>query len=85
MCDGGSVVYKYKYTIGYYLTHNAMQAGTLVNIIEKTVGLLEQEGFNVLGLTSDQGSNFSIAFRILGSTSSHPEIDVNGKRFLVLK
>lgn len=77
------VLSKWKQPIGYVLTSGAMKSPQVKVLLEDTLDLLKDEGFVILGITSDQGSNFESAFRLLGSTPEDPRIWVKGDSYIV--
>jgi len=79
------VTSNWKYPIGYYLTSSTTKSDFLIKVIEDSIKAMESEGFQVLGLTTDQGPNFEKAFRILRTTPTDPCISVNNKKYFVIR
>lgn len=75
----------WKYPIGFYFSKNCMNATKIVEILKSSIQLLEEEGFQVLGVTSDQGSNFERTFKLLGCSTSNPRITINGSTYFVMR
>lgn len=78
------VVKRWKYPLGFYFTGNAMKAEFVIDTLKQAIDALEEEGFVVLGATSDQGSNFRSAFKKLGVTPNNPYMKVGDRKYLVL-
>lgn len=76
---------RWKYPLGYYFCENAMSGNDIKEVISESISVLENEGFDVKGITSDQGSNFQKVFREMGATPSNPEVDIEGKPYLICK
>ena len=53
-------------------------------MITTCVDLLEQCGINVVGITTDQGTNFAKFFRNQNCTPDRPSITVEGKKIHVI-
>ena len=79
------IVKNWKHAIGFFYSAGAMPFLTVINIIKEAIDALEQAGLVVLGITSDQGSNFQKAFRMMGSNYSNPLIKHNGQEYLIFK
>jgi hypothetical protein len=79
------IVRKWKVPFGYILVNKSAPYNKIIKMIEDAISALEEEDFEVLGITSDQGSNLERAFRILGSTPENPEIIINEKNYFVYK
>ena len=54
-------------------------------IIKKGISVTEEAGFTVLGLTTDQGSNFEKTFRELGVTVQNSKFSVGEKSYWVYR
>ena len=79
------VVRKWKYPLGFYLTSKTMKAEFICNVIKTSIKAMEDEGFHVLGVTSDQGPNFERTFKLLGATEQTPKIHVNERSYFVYR
>ena len=78
------IVKKWKYPLCYFLTSKTMKSDQIANIVKDCIKAMEDEGFHVLGLTSDQGPNFQKAFRLLGATENNPKISIDDKWYFVI-
>jgi hypothetical protein len=79
------VTRRWQFPIAYYLTASAVQSSSIIEILKSVINLLESEGFIVLGITSDQGSNFEKAFKYLGCSHTKPTIELGAKSYFVYK
>jgi len=79
------VVKKFKYPLGYFFTDRVMKSNEIKEVIISSISAMEEEGFIVLGLTTDQGSNFESTFKQLGATVDSPKIEVNGKKYFAYR
>ena len=52
------VVKRWSHPIGFFLTESSMKSQFIIDVIQKAIALLEEAGYTLLGLTTDQGSNF---------------------------
>ena len=77
------IVKKWQQAIGYYFTSGPATTPFIQHVIEDAISSLEDAGFVVFGITTDQGPNFEKAFKILGATVSHPVISINKKEYHV--
>lgn len=77
------VLKSWKYPVAYYLSRKGLCASEIKNITKSVIKLLEQEGFTVLGITTDQCGNFQRAFKELGCTASNPKINVQQSYYYV--
>ena len=55
---------QWKYPSGYYLSLSVIKSAEITQITSDAIEALEEEGFRVLGITSDQGSNLKSVFEI---------------------
>ena len=62
-----------------------MKAEFICNVIKTSIKAMENEGFHVLGVTSDQGPNFERTFKLLGATEQTPKIHVNERSYFVYR
>ena len=62
-----------------------MKNSDLKDIITTAISKMEAVGFNVLGLTTDQGSNFESLFGGMGVSPDNPKFDIDGKKYLVMR
>ena len=83
MADG--IIKKWKQCISYYFSAGPMKTPQLQSLITENIKALEENNFNVMGITTDQGSNFERAFRLMGSTSSDPVIKIDEKSYFVYR
>lgn len=74
---------KWKFPVGYFFTEKVMTAESIITVVQEAITILENEGFNVVGITTDQGSNFERAFRLMGASQSNPRISVGSKTYYV--
>lgn len=77
------VLEKWSYPLGFYLTSKGTKAPFIVDAIKESISAVEQQGFTVLGITSDQGSNFERAFKLLGATECSPKISIDSRSYFV--
>lgn len=77
------VVKRWKYPIGYYLSTTTIKSTFVEKIIKHAIRQLDLKGFIVLGITSDQGSNFERALKLLGSSPTDPTIKINNSKYFV--
>ena len=76
---------RWKYPLAFFLTDTVMKSSSVCDVIERSIGALEDQGFIVKGFTTDQGSNLVRAFNLLGYTSSNPSIHLRGSSYLVFR
>lgn len=62
-----------------------MKSQSVQDVITKSISSLENQGFNVKGITSDQGSNLVRAFKLLGHTPSDPRIHIEDRSYVVFR
>jgi hypothetical protein len=79
------VLKKFKYPLGYTLTSSVMKSDEILEIISVSIKEMEEAGFSVLGLTTDQGSNFEKTFKFLGVTPEKPKFKLGTKYYFVLR
>ena len=79
------IVRKWKYPLGFIFTDTVMKHDLITRVIQKSVKVMEDEGFNVLGFTTDQGSNFEKAFKMMGCTSDNPTVKFGEEHYFVYK
>ena len=79
------VVRKWKYPIGFFFTDKVTSSEFITKVVTTSVAMMEEEGFHVMGFTSDQGSNFEKTFRLLGAKPSAPYVNIDDKRYFVHK
>lgn len=79
------VVKKWKYPIGYFLSSKPFQSARLMNIVKHSIKMVEKHGFNVVGITTDQGSNFESTFKMLGCSPTNPKIQLGDKSYFIHK
>ena len=70
---------KWKQHVAFFFSYNTIKSNILEIIIMKSVALLRSCGFNVVGITTDQGQNFLKAFKQMGCTENDPKIVVDGR------
>ena len=68
-----------------FFTSGPIKSDDLQTIIIDTIVSVEQEGFNVLGITSDQGANFEKCFKDMGVTYENPEMIIGNKTYFIHK
>lgn len=74
---------KWKQPLAFYFTKGSCPATDLDNIIRGCIKQVSDCGLEVMGLTSDQGSNFSKYFRLQKVTPDFPSLHIDGKEVLV--
>lgn len=79
------IIKKWKYPLGFFLTDKVTPSSFVKDIVQSATNLLETEGFQVMGFTTDQGSNFQRAFRELGAKPESPAIKLNNSEYFVHK
>ena len=79
------VITRWKFPLGYFFTESVMKHSKIVSVIQTAIKITEDAGYCVLGITSDQGSNFEHSFSLLGSTCENPTFDMDGKRYFIYR
>ena len=79
------IVKKWKYPLGYFLTSSTMQAADIMKVVRNSINVMEEQGFKVLGITSDQGSNMEKAFKLLGASENKPYISIANNNYYVIR
>ena len=79
------VLRKWKFPPSYYFTESVMKAEAIIRVREEAIKVVEDQGFEVLGVTTDQGSNFDRSFRLLGLRKGEGKICVNGKEYFLMR
>ena len=74
---------KWKEQIAYFLGHNSISRKSLVSIIENSMKFIKATGLNLMGITTDQGSNFSSLFKSFGGTCEYPYAEINNDKILI--
>ena len=77
-------IQKWKYPLGYFFSSSTMKAEEVKDILEESVIKMEEAGFEVLGVTTDQGSNFEKTFKVLGVTPHYPKFQLGNKIYFNL-
>ena len=62
-----------------------MKSESLITIVKKSIKVMEEENFEVLGITTDLGSNFTKTFRVLGCEEDRPFIEIDSKVYFIYK
>ena len=76
----------WKFPLGYNFSSGAISGEKLKHIVIRSIKILEAEGFNVVGLTTDQGSNFESMFgQCLKVTEDKPYFLLNDKKYIVCR
>ena len=79
------VTRKWKHPLGYFLADSVMKSNEVIVVIEKTIAVMEEAGFRVLGFTTDGGSNFEKAFKVMGARPENPKFVLRNTSYLVHK
>ena len=79
------IVEKWKQPIGYYLTEGVAPTPLLKELLQDAIQKAEMEGFEVLGITTDMGSNFEKLFKELGVMTEKPIITIFDKEYLIYR
>ena len=77
------VVEKWSYPLGFYFTGKGTKASFVMKALKQTIPAVEDQGFSILGVTTDQGSNYETAFRLLGATEFDPRMSIGNKTYFV--
>jgi len=80
---GVGVMKRWKYPLGYFFTDSVMKSDDVIDVIKTAIDKAEATGFTVLGLTTDQGTNFEKAFRSLGVTIENPKFSHRNKSYFI--
>ena len=76
----------WKYPLGYFFNHTGMDSQKIAEILLTSIKVLEAEGLEVLGVTTDAGANFDKMFREnFAVTESDPFFKLNNKTYYVCK
>lgn len=70
----------WKQPVAFFFVHNSCQVIYLTQIVPAIISKLKVAGLNVLGVISDQGSNFLKYSKKLGVTPQKPFFFVNGEK-----
>ena len=68
-------------TIGFF-SKNSVSHVKITALIDSCEKFVTKARFDLYSITTDQGSNFSKAFKNLGCTVKNPIIKINGKTLL---
>lgn len=79
------IVKRWKFQLGFSLTGSSMKSEEITMHLSDAILAMESEDFKVVGVTSDQGSNFEKAFRLMGATPQVPKINLNGKKYILYR
>lgn len=74
---------KWKQPLAFFFSRDSFSATDLDGILRDCVIKLFECGLEVLGITSDQGSNFMKYFRLQNVTPKSPSFEIDGKQILV--
>ena len=77
---------RWKHCIAFYLSKSTFKSDKLKEILIESIHLVEKVGFEILGVTSDQGVNFEQLFDSrLNVTEFNPKFSIGKKEYLVYR
>ena len=79
------IVSPWKYPLGFVFTEQVMKAESIIDIIKESISVMEKQGFVVFGITTDRGSNFERAFKLMGVSPTSPKIEIEGKSYYIYR
>ena len=75
----------WQHNIGFFLESSTFKADKIESIMKSSISLLEKEGLNVMGVTTEQGCNFEHLFKRLGVTESSPNFEIDSTSYHVYR
>ena len=78
------VLENWKQPVAYYFVNEACSSAKLESIVDEALVQLESIGLNVVGVVSDQGSNFSSFHDAMGVTVDRPYFEMHGKWYFTI-
>ena len=73
----------WEYNLAYFFNKSTFKANKLLKILKQSISAVECEGFKILGVTTDMGSNFESLFSKLGVTEHNPMFKIEKNTYLV--